>query len=392
MQLSGKILSAGKGNSEAWEPYYRARKMVEDGEDVIELTVGDHDIKTAPDIINAMFESARDGKTGYTIIPGIEPLRKAVAARVEKNSGVETDFKNVVITSGGQAALLASHLAVLNPGDRAIATDPFYPTYPGTIRAAGGEFTPLPARARNSFLPVREDIEAAVPGAKSLLFNSPNNPTGAVYPAETLGLIAEAACRHDLWLISDEVYETQIWQGHHSSIRELDGMQERTLVIGSMSKSHAMTGSRVGWIVGPHDVMASIEDLVTVATFGVPEFIQEAAIFALEQGTELEEQVAAPFRSRREIALRILREQQAVGYFPPSGAMYLMLNIRATGLSGMQFANKLIDEEKVAVMPGESFGAAAAGHIRIAMTVEDARFEDALGRLVRLANGLASKR
>ena len=163
-------------------------------------------------------------------------------------------------------------------------------------------------------------------------------------------------------------------------------------MIGSMSKSHAMTGSRIGWIIGPPDIMVALEDLLTVATFGVPEFIQDAALFALDQGRELEEAVAAPYRRRREIALRVLARQQVVKVLPPSGAMYLMLDIRATGLTGMEFANILLERKRVAVMPGESFGEAAAGHLRIAMTVDDAAFEDAIVCVVEQAAASAGAR
>ena len=146
-----------------------------------------------------------------------------------------------------------------------------------------------------------------------------------------------------------------------------------------------MTGSRIGWLIGPEDAMEAITDLVTAMTFGVPEFIQEAALFALEQGAELEERIAAPFRRRRQIALELLDAQDAVNYVPPDGAMYLMIDVRSTGLSGIEFANRFLDHAGVAVMPGESFGQAAAGHVRVALTVAEDAVRTALGRLVACA-------
>jgi len=167
-------------------------------------------------------------------------------------------------------------------------------------------------------------------------------------------------------------------------------MAERTLVVGSMSKSHAMTGSRIGWVVGPQEVIAHLINLSTHTTYGVPGYIQDAALFALDQGPSLEEEIAAPFRRRRAIAQNVLAQTNAVSGVPCDGAMYVMLDIRATGLTGEAFANRLLDEEHIATMPGESFGQAAAGHLRLAMTVEDSAFKAALIRLVRFAERINS--
>ena len=318
----------------AWEPYYRARDMIAAGEPVVDLTIGDHDIKTSPDILEEMHRCARGGQTGYTVIPGIQNLREAIADRIEDRTGVPTSYRNVVVTSGGQGALVSAHLAVLNDGDRAVYGEPFYPTYPGTIRTAGGIPVPLSTRPEYGFRPTLGDLEKIAPGAKSILFNSPNNPTGAVYPLETIEAIAAVSAKYDLWVISDEVYDTQLWVGEHVSIRSLPGMAERTFVIGSMSKGYGMTGSRIGWLAGPEDVIEALGELITIVTFGLPEYIQSAALYALKAGTAFEQRIAAPYRARRETALQALDGSNAVGLLPPSGAMYLMLDIRSTGMSG----------------------------------------------------------
>ena len=190
----------------------------------------------------------------------------------------------------------------------------------------------------------------------------------------------------DLWLISDEVYDTQVWQGEHFSPRALPGMADRTIVLGSMSKSHAMTGSRLGWVVAPEEVAEAITNLATNTTYGVPAYIQDAALFALNLGESFERQIAAPFRRRRDIAMRVLAGSNAIRVIPSSGAMYLMLDIRATGMSGNAFANALLDAEKIAVMPGESFGDASAGHLRLALTIGDELIEEALTRLAAFAD------
>lgn len=392
MQLAKRILSMLDSDAGAWEPYYRARQLKENGETVIDLTVGDHDIPTNPAILAEMARSAASGRTGYTVVPGTAELRKAVAARIEDRTGVPTGMENVVITSGGQGALLVSHLAILNSGDRALYFDPYYPTYPGTITAAGGTPVPVATNPEHQFRPDPELLDRLARGATSLLFNSPNNPTGTIYPPDAIASIAETARRHDLWIISDEVYDTQIWSGEHFSIRSLDGMRDRTFVIGSMSKSFAMTGSRVGWLAGPANVINALGELLTVVTFGVPEYVQDAALYALGRELEFETGIAAPFRERLGVALDILRNQQCVALVPPMGAMYLMLDIRGTGMTGKEFALHLLDRERIAVMPGESFGRSAAGHVRVAMTVPARDLGDAIRRLVAVAGELAGRR
>ena len=385
MEIAHRMTALTGDGSDGWDVFYKARALKNQGNPIIELTIGEHDIRTHMDILAAMGRSARGGHTGYAAVPGTEGLRAAVARRIEAQSGVSTTEENILITPGGQSALFAAHMAVLNPGDIALYCDPYYATYPGTLRSAGALDRTIPCDPAHDFQPRAADLESAAQGARSLLVNSPNNPTGVVYDRATWEAIAKTSIAHDLWLISDEVYDTQVWQGEHVSPRSLQGMQARTLVIGSMSKSHAMTGSRIGWICGPIPVIEHLTNFATHTTYGVPGFIQDAAEFALSQGQELEDEVAAPFRRRRRIALDLVAQQNLVRVVPCSGAMYLMLDMRATGLSGETFAHALLDAHQIAVMPGESFGQAAAGHIRVAMTVADDQFSKALTVLLSFA-------
>ena len=393
MQLSQRITTLLGDGDDGWGVFYRARAMKAAGREVIELTIGEHDIRTDRSILDAMHRAALAGHTGYASIPGIPALRDAVAARVQARTGVPTARENVLITPGGQAGLFATHHACADPGDTALYVDPAYVTYPGVLRALGLVPRAVGARPEDGFQPRAGDLDAAVRAAhrpRSLLVNSPNNPTGGVYSPATLEGIARVVQEHDLWLISDEVYDTQVWDGDHLSPRALPGMAERTLVIGSMSKSHAMTGSRIGWILGPEAAIMRLADLATHTTYGVPGFVQEAALFALAQGDGLETAVAAPFLRRRDMALEVVGRQNIVRVQPPQGAMYLMLDIRGTGMSGEAFAMALLERHGIAVMPGESFGAAAAGHIRVAMTVADEVFVEALGRLLAFAQEQAA--
>ncbi|MEO1139167.1 MAG: aminotransferase class I/II-fold pyridoxal phosphate-dependent enzyme [Pseudomonadota bacterium] len=391
MALSKRITGLTGGGSDGWDVYYRAKEMMAAGVDVAMLTIGEHDIGTDVSILDAMHAAAKAGHVGYSMFNGNANLRERVANRVSERTGVATTPDNVLVVPGGQAGLFATHHAACDEGDRALYIDPYYATYPGTIRAVGARAIAVPALPDRVFQPDPEDIAAVADGAKSLLINTPNNPTGVVYGHETLQGISHVCMDHDMWLISDEVYDTQLWNAAHISPRVLDGMADRTLVIGSLSKSHAMTGSRIGWVVGPEEAIHHMGNLATHTTYGVAGFVQEAACFALDQGEDFEARVAAPFRRRRDLVLRQLDGQNVVRAIPAEGAMYVMLDLRATGLSGEDFAFHLLDKHHVAVMPGESFGTAAAGHVRVALTVNDDRLGEAVARLLDTAQALAEK-
>ena len=386
---STRIATLTGEGEDGWGIFYRARAMKAAGRRVLDLTIGEHDVGTAAPILDEMARAARAGHTGYAAVPGIDPLRAEVAARLSAQHGLTYSPNQVLIVPGAQGGLFAAHHATCDEGDGALLIAPYYTTYPGTIRAVGARPIVVAARSEDGFQPDLAALAAAAPGARSLLINSPNNPTGAVYAPASLAGIARIATDHDLWVISDEVYDTQVWSGRHVPMAGLPGMAARTLTVGSLSKSHAMTGSRLGWVAGPEAMIARMITLATHTTYGVPGYIQEAGLFALRQGAAFEADIAAPFLRRRDMVLAALTTQTAVRATPPEGAMYVMLDIRATGLSGNAFAARLLDEKGVAVMPGESFGQAAAGHVRVALTLPDRAFEQAIAHLLEFAATLA---
>ena len=396
-ELSRRIRTLVPEAGDGWEIYYRARRLQSAGRAVTWLCIGDHDVPTSPEILDAMQRSVEAGHLGYTPLPGTPALRRAIAARVTARARVPAGHENVIVTAGGQGALFAAMMAALDPGQACVVLDPYYASFPVTVRAVSAEPIVVQTRPEDGFQPDIAAIEAVLtPSTRAILINTPNNPTGAVYARERLERLAELCIRRDLWLISDELYDSQVHDGAHLGPRDLPGMAERTLVVGSMSKGFAMTGARIGWLVAPAEAVARLSDLALATTYGLPGFIQDAALHALTTCAGEEAEVARRYRGRRDVAVAALGEGGSTGgpvvrVVPPQGGMYLMLDIRGTGLDGIDFAGRLLEEESIAVMPGESFGAAAAGHIRVALTIPEDALAPAMTRIARLAERIAAE-
>ena len=278
MQLSNRLstLNGAQGADDGWSVLYRARDMMDAGTPITNLSIGDHDSVTPGFILDAMDNAARRGKTGYAAIPGTDSLRDAIATRATQRTGLPTGAEEVFVTTGGQGALFAAMMAATDPGDRVALIDPHYTTYPATVRAASCTPNIAMADPDNGFQPDAGSLDRACTGAAALLINTPNNPTGAIYTPRTLEMIRECVLRHDLWLISDEVYETQSHGPKIIPPRTLDGLKDRTLTLNSFSKSHVMTGFRVGWIIAPGNVVTALTHLTNTTTYGVAGFIQES--------------------------------------------------------------------------------------------------------------------
>ena len=375
------IMPAGKSG---WEIHFHALARVQAGEDLLMVTAGDHDFDTPGETVEACVAALRAGHHHYSELGGREALRAAMARVSAQCTGVATSPTQVLATAGGQGALYAAVQASCDFGDHAIVVGPYYATYPGTFRAAGASFTVVDAPPETGFEPVAADIEAAVTQrTRAILINTPNNPTGAVYCAATLEAIADICRRHDLWLISDEVYWTHPGEAKHVSPRALAGMAERTLVVNSLSKSHGMTGWRVGWLTGPEDIIAPLVGLNLVTTYGLNDFVSRAAAEALDRGYGVEE-ITAVYSARRKAFLEALGQSQGFAVHGSKGGIYVMLDVRAVSPSGETFAWDLLAAEKLAVMPGESFGEATAGHVRISLCQPEAVLGEAARRLRRV--------
>ena len=381
------ILPSGK---DGWEVHFAALTRKEAGEDIIMLSVGDHDFDTPEATVEACVAAVRGGFHHYTQLPGIPALREQMARISTRATGVPTTAAEVIATPGGQAALYGAVQAVLDPGDHAIVVAPYYATYPGTFNAAGAAFTVVETRAEDGFQPDIAAIAAAVlPTTRAILINTPNNPTGAVYSRKSLEKLAELCRRHDLWLLSDEVYWT-LGGGEHVSPRSLPGMAERTLVINSMSKSHGMTGWRIGWLTAPADIITLLVGLNLVTTYGLTDFVSRAAVEALKNDYGVAE-IAERYARRRTVFLDAVRGMNDITVRGSDGGMYVMLDIRAVEADCEKFAWAFLDAEKVAVMPGGSFGDAAKGHIRISLCQPESTLTEAAARLKRFVSGYREK-
>lgn len=386
-ELSERICRLVSDGDDGWGLYYRARALQAAGEPVVMLSIGDHDIKTAPKILDAMDASARSGHLGYAAVPGISALRSAVADRTTLRTKTPARAENVIVTSGGQGALFSAMMTVLDPGDECIVLDPYYASFGVTVRAASGQAVIVPTLADEGFQPDIQAIAAAITSStRAILINSPNNPSGAVYTYSKLAEIAQLCVEHDLWAILDELYDSQVHDGAHVSLRDMPGMVEHCIVVGSMSKGFAMTGSRLGWAIGPKAAISRMIDLAGATTYGLPGFIQDAALYALTECSDQEAEVAERYRNRRDIAVAAVGNSEKLSTVPAQGGMYLMLDVRQTGLTGEGFAERLLESEKIAVMPGESFGQAAAGHVRVALTVPDDVLVGAMRRISAFAD------
>ncbi|MEO3385785.1 pyridoxal phosphate-dependent aminotransferase [Mesorhizobium sp. CAU 1741] len=390
-RLSSRVSGITPSGKDGWEVHFEASLRRQAGEPIIMLSVGDHDFHTPEATVEACVREVRAGHHHYTHLPGMPRLRAAMANVTTACTGIDTSANQILAAPGGQAALFAATLATVDPGDHAIIIAPYYATYPPTFRAAGAEFSVVEAHAERGFQPDYADIERAVrPNTRAILINTPNNPTGAVYTRETLEGIARVCREHDLWLISDEVYWTITGGRQHLSPRSLPGMAERTLVVNSMSKSHGMTGWRIGWLTGPEDVIGTLISLNLVSTYGLPDFVSRAAIDALENGHGVAD-IAERYGTRRQVFLDAIRGSNHATVRGSEGGMYVMLDISAIEPDCEVFAWQLLNSEKIAVMPGGSFGDSAKGHIRISLCQPDDVLRQAATRLAQFLDSYERK-
>jgi len=376
---------AGRGSG-AWAVHIEARRRQEAGEDVIFLTVGDPDQDAPAEVIEATVDALRRGRTGYAAIVGYPALRAAIAARVERRSLRPCNADNIAVVPGAQGGLYCSIQCLAGAGDEVVVPEPIYATYEAVIGASGARMVTVPLRADRGFHPDPDAIAAAVtPRTRVIWINSPHNPTGAVFTVEEIEAIAALCRRHDLWLLSDEVYEDLAFGRPHVGARSLPGMAERTVVVSSLSKSHAIPAFRLGWVVGPPELVRHLGNLLLSMTYGSPSFIQDGALAALRQDLPEVAALREDYRGRAALMSDLLETAPGCRVVRPEGGMFVLLDVRGTGLSAADFALRLLMAERVAVLPCDSFGPSAQGHLRIALSAPEPRLRLAGERIVRFA-------
>ncbi len=383
MRLSSFVQRIGGEGAAGWQIHFTARQAEAVGEDVIVLSVGDPDFSTPGPIIEAAVTALRDGDTHYAEIDGRAQLRASIARRLATRHGLPVDETNVVPFAGTQNALFASCLCLFDQGDEVIVSDPMYLTYEATIQATGAAVTRVPVVADGRFRPDVEAMAAAVgPRTSGIMLTTPANPTGVVMSRAELEVIAEAARRHDLWVITDEVYADLIFDGEHVAVGSLDGMADRTITVGSLSKSHAMTGWRVGWAAGPAELRPHFYNLGLTMLYGLPGFMQQAAVAALDGHDADVDEMRDIYRRRRDLAVEILEEASDLPLLSPDAGMFLLADVSAHNGDATEWAWDLYRQTGVSVLDAGAFGAPARGWVRISFTISDDQLAEGCRRIV----------
>jgi aminotransferase len=358
-------------------------------EDVISLGIGEPDFTTPRPIIDAGIRALERGETHYTSNSGIMELRQGIAEHLEKLYGVKYDPVNeIIITVGVSEALYLTFSAILEPGDEVIIPTPCFVSYQAEVELACGKPVEIFTNMEDDFKPDPAVIEKAItPKTKAILLGYPNNPTGAVADRETLEAIAKIAEKHDLIVISDEIYDRLVYDHDFVCFPSIDGMHDRTILLGGFSKSYAMTGWRIGYAAGPASIIKGLVRIHQYSVMSAPTVSQYGAIEALKVGEPYLQDMLNEYNRRRKMIHKGLNDL-GLPTFEPHGAFYVFPSIHNTGLTDEEFAEKLLMEEKVAVVPGSAFGDAGIGFLRCSYATNYELIEQALGRIERFLGRL----
>ncbi len=365
-----------------WEIHARARAMAAAGQEILSLTIGEPDVPPPPELLARAREAMENGRVGYSNGRGEPGLLAALSARYSRRCGRTIGPNQIICLPGTQTALYATLLTLVGLGDEVLVGDPMYATYEGVIAATGASMVAVPLRPEHGFRMQPADVAARItPRSRVLFLNTPHNPTGAVLTRDEVQALGRLARQHDLWIVSDEVYEELIFDGgtFASPLDEAD-LAERTIVASSISKSHAAPGFRSGWCVGPGEFTARLLPVAETMLFGNQPFIADMTALAVAKPSAVARGMADRFAHRARMIHHMLHRNDLRVHLPGAG-MFTVIDISATGLSGEAFARKLLVEESVAVMPGESFGRALAGWLRVSLTRSDAETAEACRRI-----------
>jgi arginine:pyruvate transaminase len=379
---------AGLGSGK-WTLHIEGRRRAAAGIPIIELTIGEPDLPPDPALLAECARAMFAGRTRYSNGRGEPSVVEALVAKY-RNRRNDVTARNILCFPGTQSALFVVMMGLLDAGDEVLAGDPSYATYEGVAAATGGRLLSVPLRAENGFHMQAADLKAAItPKSRVLLLNTPHNPTGAVLSASEIAALGEVCRRHDLWIVCDEVYEELTFGDQFASPFDNPDLADRTIVVSSISKSHAAPGFRSGWAVGPAEFFDHLLPVSETMLFGVQPFIADMTAMALTQPIGTSKTMRENYRSRANLMVDRLSTNPALRPHRPEGGMFIIVDVSGTGLSGQNFATRLLDEENVSVMPGSSFGEGARDLVRISLTVPETSLEEAAARMLRLAERLA---
>ena len=372
-----------------WEVHDRALEMQRAGEDVILLCVGDPDFRTPEPIIDTAVSYLRVGRTHYSPALGEIKFRRAVADLETQSSPHPCDVNEVAIFPGATSAIHAVMTCLLNAGDEVVIPEPMYVGYPSIMQALDARVVAVPLDVKSGFgldLPL---IKSSFTDRTRVLFlNTPGNPTGSIISAAELRELATYCRERGVWLVCDEVYSMFTYDGQHRSARASVEHLDNIVMIDGLSKSHAMSGWRMGWVIAPPQLIERLGAYSAATLFGSPQFIQDASAFALENDQAYVASMRKEYRARRDFVLRKLSKVSQLSCSRPRAGMFIMSDVSGTGMSGREFAEQLLSAEQVSVVPGDAFGPSAAGFVRIGLAQNQVTLRKACKRIRRFCESL----
>jgi aspartate aminotransferase len=366
--------------------FARARELEAQGRSIIHLELGEPDFHPGQSVIASARKALARGKDRYCAVTGVPALRQEIAAYLSDTRRIRVSPDNVVVAPGCKIALFQSMMALLEPGDEVLYPDPGFPAYPSISRGLGAVPLPFTLSARTQFQPDPDEIAAKITSrTRMLITNSPGNPTGTVYTDDVQRALANLAVKHDLWVLSDEIYARIIYGGEYLSMLRYPGMAERTLIIDGFSKSFAMTGWRLGYTVAPAEVVPALAMMVVNTYTCTAEFTQHAAIDALRDREGNTPRMVAEFARRRDQFARDLNRVPGFRCLPPEGAFYTWVDITGTGMTAEDLCRALLEDAGVAAIPGAAFGAAGKDFIRFSFASSTATLREAVERIQKVS-------
>ncbi len=387
MKLASIATRLATLGSDKWAVHIEGKRRRAAGEKLIFLSIGEPDLPPPQSLLDHTREHVRIGRLGYSPGTGDVALTQSLSRFYSKQTGRHVAPDQFLFVPGTQTGLSLAFLSILEAGDEVLMFDPYYATYEAVVTAPGGIPVGVKLDPDRGFHPDLAKLESAItPRSKAILLNSPSNPTGAVFTPQEIRSIGDIAKKHDLWIVSDEVYATMI-HGEHKFTSPFfhQDLEVRTIVVSSISKSHAVPGFRCGWMAGSKDFVDQALPVTETMLFGSQPFLEDALSFALDNDFAETGAMSKAYWSRGKALVEGLKASNKVKARMPEGGMFVMVDVRDTGVSGDVFARRLLAEQGVVTMPGESFGEGGAGHLRVALTVDEATITEAANRIVTVA-------